>query len=153
MFPRSTKYAIRALTFLAKQTPGKLSGAREIAEAQQIPMPFLWKILQKLAARKLVRSFRGVRGGYELARPAQRISIEKILKETGSDSVFSRCLLGFPQCSEKTACPLHSLWCDAKDGLQQSLRTTTLADLARHSRRARGRRHAGRRQGRATHGV
>src|SRR5258706_382394 len=66
MFPRSTQYAIRAMTFLAAQ--GRLCGAREIAEAEHIPMPFLWKILQKLAARKLIRSFRGVRGGCEMEK-------------------------------------------------------------------------------------
>jgi Rrf2 family iron-sulfur cluster assembly transcriptional regulator len=134
MFPRSTEYAIRALTFLALQPPGKLSGAREIAQAEQIPMPFLWKILQKLAARKLIRSFRGVRGGYELAKHPQRITVAKILKEMGHDKLLSRCLLGFPQCNNRTPCALHPLWRDHREALRQGLRGTTLADLSRPAR-------------------
>jgi Rrf2 family protein len=134
MFPRSTEYAIRALIFLASQAPGKLSGAREIAEAEQIPMPFLWKILQKLAARKLVRSFRGVRGGYELARPPARITLEKILKEMGQDHVLHGCILGFAQCNEATPCPLHPMWRDAKQSIGQALQMTTLADLRPRNR-------------------
>ena len=134
MFPRSTKYAVRALTFLAGQEPGKLRGAREIAQAEQIPMPFLWKILQKLTARKLVRSFRGVRGGYQLAKPAQRITIEKVVKAMGGNDLFSRCLLGYAHCNHKTPCPLHPVWCGTKEGIRETLRAATLADLARRQR-------------------
>lgn len=62
------------MAYLAVQKGGKLSGAREISEAEQIPMPFLWKILRLLTQRRLIRSFKGVRGGYELARPAEKVS-------------------------------------------------------------------------------
>lgn len=136
MFSRSAEYAIRALTFLAAQQPGKLSGAREIAEAEDIPMPFLWKILQKLAAKKLVRSFRGVRGGYELARPSQRITLHKILKELGEAEALERCILGFAQCREKHPCPLHILWAEHRKSLTRELRSTTLSDLSAVARRA-----------------
>jgi len=136
MFSHSVEYAIRALTFLATQDPGKLSGAREIAEAEAIPMPFLWKILQKLAAKKLVRSFRGVRGGYELAKPAQRITVEKVLKEMGELQTLDRCILGFSQCRAKTPCGLHAMWGEQRDRWSEALRKTTLADLAQAARRA-----------------
>jgi Rrf2 family iron-sulfur cluster assembly transcriptional regulator len=139
MFSRSAEYAIRALTFLAAQEPGKLSGAREIAEAESIPMPFLWKILQKLVAKNLVRSFRGVRGGYELARPAQRITLDKVLREMGESQTLERCILGFAQCRKKDPCPLHALWSERREELSGVLRTTTLADLSTASPRARAR--------------
>jgi Rrf2 family protein len=137
MFSRSAEYAIRALTYLAAQAPGKLSGAREIAEAENIPMPFLWKILQKLTARKLVRSFRGVRGGYELAKPPQHVTVEKILKEIGEGAAWERCILGFAECSDKSPCPLHVLWKVPRASLRDALRKATLADLSatyHHSR-------------------
>ena len=136
MFSRSAEYAIRALAFLAAQEPGKLSGAREIAEAESIPMPFLWKILQKLAAKKLVRSFRGVRGGYELARPPQRITLDKILKEMGEAEALERCILGFARCREKNPCALHELWAERRKSFTEALRKTTLSDLAAASRRS-----------------
>lgn len=135
MFSRSVEYAIRALTFLAAQQPGKLSGAREIAEAESIPMPFLWKILQKLAAKKLVRSFRGVRGGYELARPPQRITLDKILKEMGEAEALERCILGFAECRDKNPCPLHVLWAERRKSFANVLRSTTLSDLSAVTRR------------------
>jgi Rrf2 family transcriptional regulator, iron-sulfur cluster assembly transcription factor len=130
MFPRSTEYAIRALAFLAAQAPGKLSGAREIAEAECIPMPFLWKILQKLTAKRLVRSFRGVRGGYELARAPERISVERIVREMGRGPLLGRCLFGFPKCNRKHPCPLYPLCSQTRERITAALRTTTLADLS-----------------------
>ena len=60
---RSAECAVRAVTRLARQPSGTLLGAREIPEAERIPIPFLWKVLQVLARRKLVRSFKGARGG------------------------------------------------------------------------------------------
>jgi Rrf2 family transcriptional regulator, iron-sulfur cluster assembly transcription factor len=136
MFSRSTQYAIRAMTFLAAQRPGRLCGAREIAQAEGIPRPFLWKILQKLAARKLIRSVRGVRGGYELAKPADRITLEKILKEIGQHRRVTRCILGFSQCTDRSPCVLHPLWSTQRKSFSKALQTTTLADLTRAARAA-----------------
>ena len=130
MFPRSTEYAIRALTFLAAQTPGKLSGAREIAQAEHIPMPYLWKILQKLADRKLVRSFRGLRGGYRLAKPPERITVDRVVREMGQGNILKRCLFGFQNCGRGNPCPLHPVCGEIREKIGIALRTTTLAQLS-----------------------
>ncbi len=83
MFSRPTKYAVRAMTYLASQPVGRLTGAKEISEKEQIPMPFLWKILHELVRRNLVRSFKGIHGGYELARPSTQITLKEIIESTG----------------------------------------------------------------------
>src|ERR1700757_4141834 len=93
MFSRSSGYAIHALTYLAEQPPGRLTGAREIAAAAQIPRPFLWKILRNLSQKKLLRSFKGVRGGYEMARAPGKITIAQILEATRSDDPLQSCIL------------------------------------------------------------
>ena len=56
MFSRSAGYSIQALTYLAGQPSGKLTGTREIATASRIPMPYLWKILRNLSQKRLLRS-------------------------------------------------------------------------------------------------
>jgi len=130
MFSRSAVYAIRAMTFLALQPVGKLTGAREIAEAERIPTQFLWKILQNLVRRRLVRSFKGARGGYELARPGGRITIEDIVAATDESNVTRDCVLGLEICSEEKPCPLHHTWKEIRERLTEMLEQTTLADLA-----------------------
>jgi Rrf2 family protein len=137
LFSRSTEYAIRAMTFLAAQGPGKLAGAREISEAENIPMPFLWKILQMLTKRKLVRSFKGIRGGYELARPADGVRLNEIVSATDGTDFRESCVLGLPECDKGNPCPLHDQWKQIRAGMAEMLDQTSLADLAEIARRRR----------------
>jgi Rrf2 family protein len=137
MFSRPAEYAIRAMVFLAEQPSGRLTGGREIADAQQIPAPFLWKILNNLARHKLIRSFKGVGGGYELARPADRITLEDIIEATDGNEIVSGCILGLPECNEENPCPLHFSWKEVRGHLSEMLERTSLADLAEVARRRR----------------
>jgi Rrf2 family transcriptional regulator, iron-sulfur cluster assembly transcription factor len=127
MFSRSAGYSIRALTYLAGQPSGKLTGAREIAAATRIPAPFLWKILRNLSRQKLLRSFKGVRGGYELARPAHKISLAEILTATSDNDLLTTCILDLEPCDEQNPCQLHTSW----ETLCTEIEHTTLAGLAR----------------------
>jgi len=136
MFSRSAGYAVEALTYLAGQPSGKLTGAREIAAATRIPMPFLWKILRHLSQEKLVRSFKGVRGGYELARPAEKIVVSEILRASPDADLANSCVLGLAQCNDVTPCPLHSYWKGVRKQIGDVLEHTTLADLARKARKS-----------------
>ena len=130
LFSRTAEYAVRAMTFLATQKPGQLAGAREIAAAENIPMPFLWKILQLLTKRKLVRSFKGIRGGYELAWAPDGVKLSDIVFATDGTDFRESCVLGLPECDSVHPCPLHHRWKDVREGMIQMLDHTSLADLA-----------------------
>jgi len=131
VFTSSTEYAIRAITHLALLSPGTLAGARAISRAESIPMPFLSKILQKLCRRKLVRSFKGLRGGYELARPAEQVTLQDLVQATNGDELEGRCVLGLAQCDGDRPCPLHDQWKEIRGQMVAMLGKTTIADLAR----------------------
>jgi Rrf2 family protein len=136
MFSRTSGYAIQALTHLAGQPSGKLVGATEMAITLGIPRPFLWKILRRLSQKKLVRSFKGVRGGYELARPAKTISVSEVLELGPKSDQLDCCLLGLTECSDLDPCPLHSRWKSLRTQVEQWIQDTTLADLARTAKAA-----------------
>jgi len=136
MFSRADEYAIRAMTFLAGQPAGKLTGAREISKAENIPMQFLWKILQNLAKRRLIRSFKGLRGGYELAQRADQVTLSMVLQANDGADRFGRCVLGLPHCSDGNPCPLHEKWRGLRSGMQEMLENSTLADLAAKAKAA-----------------
>ena len=131
IFSHSAEYAIRAMTFLAQQSAGALVGAREISQAEQIPMPFLSKILQRLAQQKIVRSFKGLRGGYQLARPADQITIQAVLDATNGEQPAGRCVLGLSKCDDTSPCPLHDKWKGIRGEITTLLEGTTVGDLAR----------------------
>ena len=135
VFSKSTEYAVRAMTFLAMQPAGKLAGAKAIAEAENIPMPFLWKILHNLARHRLIRSFKGIHGGYELARPSQEVTLHSVLMATDGQDFSRGCVLGLATCSEENACPLHDTWKQIRAQMTAMLEQNTLADLARVARR------------------
>ncbi len=130
MFSRTAEYAIRAMVNLAVQPPGKLTSGKAIAHKAQIPVPFLWKILQLLTRRRLIRSFKGVRGGYELALPADQISLLSIFQALELSDSFDRCALGLPECSEEHACAMHNQWKGVRANFLDFLQRNTLSDLA-----------------------
>lgn len=134
MFSRSSGYAIQALTYLAAQPSGRLVGAREIATNLEIPMPFLWKILRKLSQEKLVRSFKGMHGGYELARPASSIRLSEILLSGHDSGLLGECVLGLSTCNDQEPCPLHAQWKDVREEIEKKVKNTRLSDLARNLR-------------------
>lgn len=134
MFSRSSGYAIQALTYLAKQPSGRLVGAREMATGLEIPMPFLWKILRKLSEQKLVRSFKGVRGGYELARPARMIRVSDVLAAGRESDQVTGCVLRLADCNDQDPCPLHFHWKKLRHEIDGTLKNTSLAELAQASR-------------------
>ena len=140
MFSRSSGYAIQALTYLAAQPSGRLVGAREIATNLQIPMPFLWKILRKLRQEKLVRSFKGVHGGYELARPALSIRLSEILLGGRDSGLLGDCLLGLSTCNDEEPCQLHPHWKDVREQIEKRVKNTRLSELARNLQAGAGKR-------------
>lgn len=130
VFSKPVEYALRAMVFLAMQPPGKLTGAREIARAENIPTPYLWKILQQLARQRLVRSHKGAKGGYELALPANEVRVSDVVFSTGGVDLTGDCVLGLPHCGDENPCPLHKTWKNIRHQLLAMLEQNTLADLA-----------------------
>jgi Rrf2 family protein len=111
-----------------------------MATSLEIPMPFLWKILRRLSEKKLVRSFKGVRGGYELARPARAISVLEVLAAGRGADQIGRCVLGLEMCDDRDPCPLHAQWKNLRKQIEARFQATTLADLVRDSKPAKKRR-------------
>ncbi|MHC4444737.1 MAG: RrF2 family transcriptional regulator [Planctomycetota bacterium] len=75
---RKTEYALFALTHLA-QHPDKCQSANAIANVYGMRRPLLMNILKKLTNKELATSIRGPRGGYSLAKPANKITLSEII--------------------------------------------------------------------------
>jgi Rrf2 family transcriptional regulator, iron-sulfur cluster assembly transcription factor len=129
MLSRPCTYAIRALTYLAMQPPGKLCGSREIADHEGIPNSFLCKILLDLRRKRLLRSYKGVGGGYELALPPDKINLLMIVHCIEGELAFTECILEDAQCSSRGRCSLHDPWVELRNQLVRFLETQTLANL------------------------
>ncbi|MEJ2009030.1 MAG: Rrf2 family transcriptional regulator [Acidobacteriota bacterium] len=131
MLSRPCTYAIRALTYLAMQPPGKLCGSREISDSEDIPNSFLCKLLLDLRRKRLLRSHKGTGGGYELALPPDKINLLLIVRCIEGELAFTECILEDKECSARGECSLHDSWLDLRNQLVHFLETQTLADLVR----------------------
>jgi len=73
-------YAVKAVIYVASYKGSKLCTITEIAESEKVPREFLAKILKELTQRGILRSYRGVQGGYKLAKPESEISFLDIIE-------------------------------------------------------------------------
>ncbi|MEJ5254475.1 MAG: Rrf2 family transcriptional regulator [Acidimicrobiales bacterium] len=130
-------YASRALLSLALHAheDGPTS-VRDIAERTGLPQPYLEQILLALKGAGLVRSKRGVGGGYVLARPPQEIALSEILSAVDGPIVAGD--FGEPHtngaCDHEGQCVLLAIWADVGEHMRRYLSSLTLADIVRMAR-------------------
>lgn len=77
---RSTGYALLAVGYIAKHQEQKIILSQSISKKYDIPLEYLLKILQQLVKTNVLRSKRGPRGGFSLARPAKKITLLNIIE-------------------------------------------------------------------------
>jgi Rrf2 family transcriptional regulator, cysteine metabolism repressor len=137
---QKTEYAMRAMIELALRRGRDgdvLVPARELAEAQHIPLRFLEQQLGALHKAGLVESFRGAGGGCRLSRDQAGITMAQVVDAIEGSMYPMNCL--DPEdhtCFQDGLCGLQELWGDVHLAVRQVFETTTLATLAeRHRRR------------------
>ncbi|MEO0539565.1 MAG: Rrf2 family transcriptional regulator [Cyanobacteria bacterium P01_A01_bin.105] len=81
-------YSVKAMVDLSLQPPGRLASVRAIAQRQNLPAPYLEKLLMALRQAGLVRSVRGAQGGYALAKAPAQISLGQILEAVGESAAL-----------------------------------------------------------------
>ena len=126
-YGNTSRHAIRALVYLAQRGDQSPCGAAEISESENIPRPFLSKILKRLVSAKILESRMGPGGGFILGKTADQIRmIEVIRLFEDIDSNLSTCVVGSGECSDDNCCRLHDEFKTAKT----SINTVTLRSLA-----------------------
>lgn len=128
---RDGEYAVRAVLYLASQPEGKVSLVNEISEAQDVPRSYLSKIMQHLTKAGLVRSRRGAKGGFILARPANEITLRETIEAIEGPIHLNVCLIKKGECPRDEVCPVHPIWKEAQRKLFEVLDSKTMADLVR----------------------
>jgi Rrf2 family protein len=120
-------YAIRAMAELAA-APGLVT-AEQLASAQSIPPKFLESILSQLRSSGLVSSQRGSAGGYQLARPADEISIAEVIRELEGPIATVRGVRPDELEYHGSAAGLRDVWLELRTQIRGVLEHTTLADV------------------------
>ena len=128
---RRVDYAVRALSYLAGQLPGRVVSRTDIESSQDIPSFYLSKIMKDLVAGGLVQSHIGSKGGFSLAKPASAISIKDVYETVERPLVLMECLdTGADYCSFCAVCSQKSIWEEAQVVLGNFLAGVTIANIA-----------------------
>ena len=123
-------YAIRAMVELAAAGEGPIKAER-ISQAQEIPVTFLENIMSELRNGGLVRSQRGIDGGYWLARPASQINLADVIRAVDGPLANVRGHRSEEVSYAGSAEPLREVWVAVRASLRRVLEAVTLADVAR----------------------
>ena len=128
---RRVDYAVRALSYLAGQPAGKVISRPEIEKKQDIPSHYLSKIMRDLVAGGLVHSHIGSKGGFNLARPAETISIKDVYETVERPIVLMECLdKSEERCPYCSVCTQISVWDRAQSLLADYLSSVTIGNIA-----------------------
>ncbi len=123
-----TDYATVVMTVLASQ-PDRVHSAAELAERAHLELPTVSKLLKPLAHAGLVESFRGVNGGYRLARAAEAISLADIVEAMEGPIGMTECSVHEGQCGLEDNCGIRANWRRINDVVAEALRAVSLAQM------------------------
>jgi FeS assembly SUF system regulator len=126
---RLTDYATVLLATLAGE-PQRVQTAASLAEQTHIAAPTVSKLLKQLQRAGLVTSTRGLRGGYQLARPAAQISAAAILDALEGPVALTDCSVGHGQCEIEESCRVGRVWQRLNLAIRRALYEVSLAQLA-----------------------
>ncbi len=134
MISKKTKYALKALIYLAREQDKGPILIADLAREERIPKKFLELILLALKNSGVLQSKKGKGGGYYLARPAREISMGRVIRilegplapvPCVSESAYARC----EECDDEWSCGIRLVMKDVRDAMAQILDSASLADV------------------------
>lgn len=127
---RGADYGTRGVIYLAKQPNNAVVLVGDIAREEGIPESYLAKIFQDLAKGGILRSHRGAKGGFSLARPAQDITLREVIEAVDGPIALIHCLATYETCERQETCALIPVFRQAQTQLLSLLESKTLQDMA-----------------------
>src|SRR5438067_1928403 len=129
LLSRKADYALLILSHLHQRPEGAC--AREVANRFQLSRAFVANILKELCHKGFVTSHRGVKGGYELSRPASGITLGDLIDALDEVFRFAECNQESPDdgCSLVHVCPLRGPVAEIHHRIREVLNNLTLADV------------------------
>jgi Rrf2 family protein len=136
------EYGVICALHLAKRTDdGPITG-REIAATERLPVDYVEQILLRLRRADIVKSTRGARGGYALARPASEISVRDVINASELTTFDLHCVshpVEEERCSAAHDCSIRPVWLMLQQKIDEVLEGVRLSDLLHQEHEVRAR--------------
>jgi Rrf2 family protein len=130
---KKADYALMAMKHLALRSDRSshaTASAREIAELYDIPIELMAKVLQRLVRRGLLASQQGTRGGYQLARIPEQISVADVIQAIDGPVTVTACSTDDGQCEQFAKCNVRDPLWRVRERILSALGECTIAELA-----------------------
>ena len=126
------EYGLRCLmTIAARQKHGPVS-ISEITKIEKLPKAYVEQLLYKLKKSGIVKSVRGIKGGYVLARHPSEIKLDEVIKALEKDTFEIFCdreNKTIPDCIHEGDCKLRKVWENLKECVDKVLGSTSILDI------------------------
>jgi len=129
------RYGVRLMIELALHEGNELVTLREISKQQEISQKYLWSLITPLLKAGLIRSERGARGGYMLAKPASKITLRDIVVEVEGPLSIVECVRNPSVCHRNALCVARDVWADVSAKIEDVLVSITLQDVVTNYRK------------------
>jgi Rrf2 family protein len=127
---KKADYALMAMKHLAQKPTVCSSSAREIAEAYDIPIELMAKVLQRLVRTGLLVSTQGTRGGYTLSRTPGAISVADVIQAIDGPFTVTACSTEKNSCEQYGKCNIRDPLWQIRERIVAALGTVTIAEMA-----------------------
>ena len=127
---------MRCVLYLSGQSE-KVIMVEEISREMATPKSFVAKILQKLVKAGIVKSFRGVKGGFQLNRPPKDITILDVIEAIEGVVALNACAVDSSVCGFSKTCGVHTVWVTLRHELNELMKKHNFADIAEATRKSR----------------
>lgn len=128
-FTKAEGYGLHGIIYLAEQPSDKITPLSEISRAQRVPEKFLAKIFQNLSKSGLVKSHRGVKGGFSMGKSADQLTIKEVLESIQGPYYIAKCLADDGICARSDNCAVKKLLQITQDKIMDVFENHTIADL------------------------
>lgn len=125
------RYGLRLMIDIARQgEAGVLVTMRQAAEREKLSVKYLEQLGGALVRAGVLKSIRGVSGGYLLARPAEKITVGDILRATEGPAGPVACVEDPDSCDQNAACAARTFWVGLGEAINAYADSVSLAELA-----------------------
>jgi len=124
-----TRYAVRAIIELAQNGNNKPLQLKIIAQRQDISVKYLEQLMAILRSSGFVRSIRGSKGGYVLAKAPNQIKLNEVLHRLEGTVTTVECVENEDYCLRSADCASRYLWMQVEQAVEKVLEAITLQDL------------------------
>ena len=127
----TTDYAIRIICYLAAQR--QMISTSELSQELSVPASYIPKITKKLKQAGIIKACEGIKGGYQIAKQPENISLRDVISCTESTMAISRCLEKKGGCSKNyiACCKVHQILLDLQNIYNNRLESVKISDIIR----------------------